>query len=176
MYADALLGILALSAFVFVFYGPWQAVCTDWARQTIFESRDELFDLARAGEMSFEAANYRAIRSSLNCLIRFAHEVSWVEFLALYLGLRRVLTSDLLKGSHLKRALDNIENEATRKKVARLVSKAQRAVVLMMAFKSLPLCVLLLATQVSSSIGKKVKPVARALREKVQLEAETICP
>jgi hypothetical protein len=175
MYFDSLLGIVALAGFALVFYGPWQWVCTDWARQTIFESRDRLFDLAHTGELSFEATNYRAIRASLNCLIRFAHEVTWAEFLTLYMGLRRILDSELKK-SHLKQAVDSIENEATRAKVNKLVDDAQRAVVLMMAFKSLPLCVLLIATQVSASVGKKMKPIARGLRETVQVEAETSCP
>lgn len=176
MTPDVIFGILAFAGFVLVFYGPWQSVCTDWARQTIFESRDGIFDLARAGELSFDASNYRTIRASLNCLIRFAHEVTWVEFYAIYLGMRHHFDSDDLKSSDLKRSLDEIENEITRAKVTKLVNDAQRAVVLMMAFKSLPLCVLFLATQLSSTIGKKVKPFARSVRETVQLEAETSCP
>lgn len=176
MVAEALFGILALAGFMFVFYGPWQTVCTDWARQTIFESRDGIFDLARAGALSFEAENYRTIRSSLNCLIRFAHEVTWVEFCALYVGMRRHFDADNFKESDLKKALEEIESEVTRKKVNKLVNDAQRAVVLMMAFKSLPLCILFCATQISATIGGKVKPIARSLREMVQIEAETSCP
>lgn len=174
MYADALLGILALTAFAFVFYGPWQSVCTDWARQTIFESRDAVFDMACAGDLSFDSKEYRVIRASLNSLIRFAHEVTWLEFVVVYAALSR--SSVLHKDSDLKKALDSIQSDAVRNKLGRLVADAQRAAVLMMAFKSLPLCLVLLATVVSNSIRKRLKPIARSLREKVQLEAETSCP
>lgn len=177
MYADALLSILVVTAFFAVFYGPWQSVCTDWARQTIFASRDQLFDMARAGELSFESSDYRIIRSSLNSLIRFAHDVTWVEFASIYIGLRNVGAAErLVKESDLKAALDRIPYESTRNKVQSLVSDAQRAVVLMMAFKSLPLCIVLLATVVSETIRKRIKPVARSLRDTVQVEAEASCP
>lgn len=53
MHAEALLGIAALSLIAVVFYGPWQAVCTDWSRNYIFEARDRIFDLAESGELEF---------------------------------------------------------------------------------------------------------------------------
>ena len=127
MYADALLGILTLGAFVFVFYGPWQSLCTDWARQTIFESRDGIFDLARDGQLDFSSSEYSALRSSLNCLIRFAHEVTWVEFLTLYSALRK--TGQIDQGSDLKQAIGSIANEKTDTKSRDLWQMPERAVV-----------------------------------------------
>jgi|SRR5580692_10901927 hypothetical protein len=73
MYADALTALLSLALFLLVFYGPWQATCTDWGRNVIFESRDKIFDMAADGELDFDSDEYKTIRASLQTLIRYLH-------------------------------------------------------------------------------------------------------
>jgi len=78
--ADGLVALATLIALLCLFYGPWQGVCTDISRQIIFERRDRLFDMARAGRIDFSSDAYRAARQALNGLLRFAHKLTWQEF------------------------------------------------------------------------------------------------
>src|SRR5262245_42077518 len=80
---QALIGLASLTALVVVLYGPWQEVCTDIARQIIFEKRDAIFDLAHNGKLSFDSPEYGTIRSALQSSIRFAHELSLPRFLVM---------------------------------------------------------------------------------------------
>ena len=79
--ANAVISLLALALFVCLFYGPWQAVCTDWARQILFEKRDKLFDMAMAGKLHFASEEYKSIRRMLESMIRFAHHLTWPKLL-----------------------------------------------------------------------------------------------
>ncbi|WP_338700789.1 hypothetical protein V5279_21525 [Bradyrhizobium sp. 26S5] len=145
--ANALVVIGVLSGLLFLVYGPWQWVCTDWARQIAFEKRDQLFDMARAGELNFKSREYRAIRASLESSIRFAHDLSWPLLLSYLVARRRMVgeKSDLLD------AVNRISDPDTRRKVSKAVNDAQRALLVMVIAKSplavlaLPLVVLILA-------------------------------
>jgi hypothetical protein len=55
-------------------------VCTDIARQFIFERRDKLFDMALDGRLAFDSEAYRASRRAFNGMLRFAHTLTWQEF------------------------------------------------------------------------------------------------
>jgi hypothetical protein len=79
--ANAIIALATLAALLCLFYGPWQAVCTDISRQIIFERRDHLFDMALAGRIDFDTAAYRAARRTLNGLLRVAHRLTWQEFI-----------------------------------------------------------------------------------------------
>jgi hypothetical protein len=171
MYAEAFWGVLAFGACLAVFYGPWQSLCTDWARQMIFESRDGIFDLAREGKLDFNSREYRQIRRSLETLIRFAHEFTWIHFcvLSAAMGYRQSTPSELSK------AIEQISDEVTKAKVKRLVAKAQRSMILMMVWKSLPLILAFLFIRIRP-LRDYIKPKARALREPMQIDAELVCP
>ena len=77
---DAIATIIMLAALAVILYGPWQNYCTDAARQTLFEVRDDLFDMAANGEISFESSEYRTIRSSIEKNIRYAHTLTVWRF------------------------------------------------------------------------------------------------
>lgn len=49
----------------------------DLFRQQLFEVRDELFDYARAGKISFEHPAYKLLRRSANGFIRYAHRLTF---------------------------------------------------------------------------------------------------
>ena len=80
MYADALLSLLSLTLFLTAFYGPWQAVCTDWGRHVIFENRDKIFDMA-AENLTLIQRNIRTFGHPYNFLldicILLLHLASW---------------------------------------------------------------------------------------------------
>jgi hypothetical protein len=89
--ANAIVTLAAVIALVCLLYGPWQTLCTDLSRQVIFERRDRLFNLALDGRIDFNSEGYRAARQVLNGYLRFAHEMTWVDFLisAYFIQIRR---------------------------------------------------------------------------------------
>jgi hypothetical protein len=51
----------------------------DVFRQRMFIVRDQLFDYARAGNISFEHPAYRLLRKSMNGFIRYGHRLSFFQ-------------------------------------------------------------------------------------------------
>jgi hypothetical protein len=166
MYADALLSLAAASLLLVVFYGPWQDLCTDWARQIIFESRDCLFDLARSGELSFDSDEYRTIRGSLEGLIRFAHDLTLMRF---------IILAAVTKGnskSDLRDTIYKIKDRATQQKVMALTDRAHNAIWIMLGCKSLiGLFVMFLAVLIKP-LRKSLALHAKIYEDDIQREAE----
>jgi hypothetical protein len=172
---SAIVGLGILIALAYLIYGPWQWVCTDFARQIIFEKRDAIFDMAADGDLNFNSSEYRTIRSSLESSIRFAHELSLPYFLLMLL----VRKGSISEKSHLVTAVDQIQNAFIREQVRRKVNVAQRALVVMMAAKSPILVFLFLPALVLGAgiyfIEKCHAPARRVVNifgELVQVEAE----
>jgi hypothetical protein len=63
----------------YVLFFCWRDYKTDKFRQRLFDLRAELFDYARAGNVSFTNPSYVQLRLLFNSMIRFAHEVSFVR-------------------------------------------------------------------------------------------------
>lgn len=169
MYADALLAIVVFGLLLWFFYGPWQTVCTDWARQRIFESRDAIFDLASVGKLAFDTEDYRTIRSSLELSIRFAHELTLFRFAVLSSRIKQRNVSEL------SQAVDRITDKETRERVRSLVDNALAAAVLMMGYKSIFLLPVIGISTLIAPIRKWILPHAKAMEESVQVEAERAC-
>ena len=70
------LGLIVLWA---LFYLCYRAYLLDKFRQTLFEIRDNLFDLAAQGEIDFSEDYYRTLREDLNSLIFFADKMSFIR-------------------------------------------------------------------------------------------------
>lgn len=68
---------LALAFLIIFAYGPWQEFIESAVRHKLFKVRDELFDYAAKGNVSFEHDDYKRVREALNDFIRFAHVMSW---------------------------------------------------------------------------------------------------
>ena len=77
---SAILGAIGV---IWFFYGPWQRILVDLLRQRLFEIRDNVFDIAADGRISFDDPAYRFLRDFLNTIIRFADRVSVPRFLFL---------------------------------------------------------------------------------------------
>src|SRR5882762_1469504 len=116
---DAILALLALIGLVCLFYGPWQSLCTDLARQIIFERRDKLFDLALAGRINFDSETYRAARKTMNGMIRFAHEITWVDMVFHQYAVRK----HEQKISSWRSSLQRIEDDELRDEIKNLVTE-----------------------------------------------------
>jgi hypothetical protein len=132
---DAMVALFGLGCLLLVFYGPWQWVMTDIARQIVFEQRDALFDLARSGRISFESEQYRKIRTSLNRLIQFAHNLTWPRFLLLMIKLHRA--GYMARKSELTHAIEAVEDPELQKQLKDCVQKAQKAMIGTMGLKSI---------------------------------------
>src|ERR1700751_1769972 len=119
---QALIGLGGLAALIVILYGPWQAICTDIARQIVFEKRDAIFDLAQHGKLSFSSREYGVIRSSLQANIRFAHELTLPRFLVTAAVL--LARGNRPEDNDLSRAIRGIINPETRAEVETLVHQA----------------------------------------------------
>lgn len=185
MEMNALISLAVLTALLCVIFGPWQGICTDIARQKIFEARDAIFDLAHEGKLDFNSAEYKTIRRSLEKSIRFAHEATLVRYIWLSTLLKK--RGRINARSDLSKAVAEIQDEQTRKKVESLVRDAYKAMTAMMAFKS-PLLFFLIAgiflvyvpclmvrnkvNALRTTIIRDVMNVSRKVGERVQMEAE----
>lgn len=78
-------GILLGAAWSLLFW-LWSAVRLDCFRQRMFEVRDELFDYAASGRISFDHPAYRLLRQSMNGFIRYGHQLSFSQFVMTWLS------------------------------------------------------------------------------------------
>lgn len=132
---DALFTIGCLVCVFVLFYGPWQSLCVEGARQVIFEQREKLFDLAADGRLAFDSVEYRELRDYLNKSIRFSHHMTMWQFLAN----RAALTGIRPKNDEgpINRILRSIEDVEVRKKVAGIIDATAEALVNAMALRSM---------------------------------------
>ena len=68
--------LLSILGITYLLFWRYRALCTDWFRQRVFELRDELFDYAAEGNISFDNPNYGMLRKAMNGHIRFAHQTN----------------------------------------------------------------------------------------------------
>ncbi|MDF1790253.1 MAG: hypothetical protein P1U88_00010 [Thalassobaculaceae bacterium] len=162
---DAIVGILTLGALAVFFNGPWQWVCTDVARQLMFERRDAVFDMAREGKLRFDSPEYRDIRQSIEQLIRYAHDLTLARFL--YLAFARGLIHKSTP-SNFRDAVDRIENAEVRREVHNHLKMTMIVVLVMMVAKSPFLTLLLCAGPLFLGLKAQARRAARI----IQIEAE----
>jgi hypothetical protein len=70
----------------------WPTYRLDYFRQNMFAVRDELFDFAAGGNISFNDPAYRLLRQSMNGFIRYAHNLTFYRFCCTFLNWK--LTDD----------------------------------------------------------------------------------
>jgi hypothetical protein len=159
MIIDALISLAMLIGFVCFFYGPWQAVCTDVARQLIFERRAALFDLARSGQLDFASPEYKAIRRSMEGMIRYAHELTWPHLWFIARG------KPAEEKSAGRVAIASIGDEITREKVKSLLDESIAEVITMMAAKSMWLAPFITVFMIYSLCATGFNALVRNMRE-----------
>ena len=82
--ADVLSLIAVLLGWAFFFFGMMPVFRLDWYRQQLFAIRDELFDYAEAGHISFDDPAYMLLRSQMNAMIRYGHQMTVFRLLMTY--------------------------------------------------------------------------------------------
>lgn len=130
IYADAIAGLVAFSLLLLFFFGPWQQTATDFARQIVFERRDQWFDVARAGHIDFNSAEYRQVRDALNALIRFAHELTFTRFVL------AIAAGETDGPSESSKAIGRITDQYAQVEARRIMVEARSAMFAMIALKS----------------------------------------
>lgn len=80
-FSNSLLSLLALGGLLWFFSRPWKHLVEESARQILFRSRDQLFDIAYERDW-LDDANYRELRNRYNNLIRYCHKLNWMTLLA----------------------------------------------------------------------------------------------
>ena len=133
-FAGAIEGLICLGVLLAILYGPWQRMCTSYARDVIFEQRDAIFDIAASGRLAFGSEPYETIRSSLNALIRLAHRLTLFDVLLFAFVSRRSELHPPRGG--VRAALAQIADANTREEVTRHVYKSELAVVVMILMRA----------------------------------------
>jgi hypothetical protein len=117
-----LMSVVSLALLLWILLFPYNNYRVDWIRQSMFALRDELFDEARAGTISFDSQAYRATRATMNGAIRFAHRLSVSRMIAF-----RLLARARSGRDGLTRAMD-ASPEADRQLCATYLVRADRIV------------------------------------------------
>lgn len=177
MSADGFLFIACIAAALFVFYGPWQWVCADFARQIVFEQRDKVFDIAARGDMDFRSHQYKEIRDSLNYLIRFCHELTMPRLLFYHMFMPK--SPARREHSTVFEIVHSITEVRLRKEVNEILVRAYAATIIMMLLRSLvaPIAaIVIVIAAVVSVCASGVKAVlarwALTLGDNIQVKAD----
>lgn len=176
MTADALVSVLVIAVFLAVFYGPWQALCADFARQYAFEQRDALFDFAADGHISFNSFEYRDARRSMEAVIRFAHDLTLPRLIYLVLSQPRNRT--------IRRGVGKFESRLpieAKGEIGHRLFKTYKAVLAMVIARSLLLLaflplvfLLLLAAKCFSLLKEELIRIVKRAGALIQSEANYV--
>jgi hypothetical protein len=80
--------LLSLAGLVYLYFWIYRGFIVDSFRQDLFHLRDEVFDYAADGNISFDHDNYGMLRSTINGYIQHAHRMTLWHALVLNLFIR----------------------------------------------------------------------------------------
>lgn len=80
--------VVSLCALIYLMFWCYRDYKVDRFRQNIFQLRDQLFDSAKNGDLSFDDDAYQMLRSTMNGAIRFAHRLNLAQVLLFILLVR----------------------------------------------------------------------------------------
>lgn len=118
--------------------------CVDLTRQRLFKIRDELFDYAADGNVSFDSKAYGLCRKTINGMIRFCHDLHWIRIAIM--GISLYFQKDLDK--QYQKYIANRENAhndldpETREKIDQIYRQMHRVVIIHLVHTSLLLLTL----------------------------------
>jgi hypothetical protein len=88
VYYEQIMSLLGLIALWVFWYYLWKPLRVTALREKLFALRDDLFDLAADGVISFNDPAYTQLRLLINGMIRFAHRVSFLTMIVASIGSR----------------------------------------------------------------------------------------
>lgn len=83
------IGWIALLLLWILFFWIYRDYRLDLFRQKLFSLRDDLFDMAIEGKISFDDPAYGMLRSTINGTIQFGHQLGFLDLLCMVLLRRR---------------------------------------------------------------------------------------
>ena len=152
--ANAISGFFGVLVLSFLWLGPVRSYLVNRARDRMFEARDEFFDGACQGLISFDDPNYRAVRESINNSIQFAHAVSSARMAWTYVWLRNSGLSEAMR-RYQPTAL-KFKNLAARELALQSVAKVDRATAELVFWKTPVLSIVLIAIFVVPKLRLKL--------------------
>jgi len=172
--ASALVFLVLVMMFVLWFYGPWQSLCVDWARERMFAARNVIFDLGTDGKLYFNSQEYRELRYRIEGTIRFCHRISWPTLVVLSSSKRFISVPQRPKMSELIAKFADKEVHAI---VQKEVDEIAWIIVRVMIFRSILLMMIFaVAWTASRCIGpiyRLCRSVTDKLVELIQVDALT---
>jgi hypothetical protein len=121
---------LTLIILAFVIFGLWPSQRTDLFRQQMFAIRDELFDFAADGNVSFDDPAYMLLRGLMNGFIRYAHNLTPFRILMSFLRFKFMPAVPSKKWTESwEIALNQVADETARNKLKVYHSRATDLVV-----------------------------------------------
>jgi hypothetical protein len=152
---QACLGLAIL--WLLIFY-CWPGYFLDRVRQELFGLRDELFDAAAKGAVSFGSPAYRTLRDLMNGMIRFAHKMTSVHISLLVLY--RLVVSPLPRVRAVDRWKAELESvsESERRIFLAFHDRMFRIVCRHLIWKSPLLAVICLTDRVMTSLRSLARP------------------
>jgi hypothetical protein len=120
---------ICIALIIVVLFKFWSIARLDAFRQKMFAIRDELFDFAAEGNISFDDPAYRLLRQSMNGIIRYAHQLSF--FRVCVTGIEVALEVKVPKNTWSEAwgmALENVHSDEVRKKLEEFHANAMQAI------------------------------------------------
>jgi len=155
MSAQALTAILesgiALAILAILLLRLWAGLRLDEFRQSIFVVRDELFDFAASGAISFDHPAYRLLRQSMNGFIRYAHQLTWFRLVCNMILWQLHEDHAFTWADRWDSALKTIPDESLRRELTRFQARTLALVVERLVTGS-PFLIAMVAVMVVSSM------------------------
>lgn len=160
-------------ALLWMIFRFWRDHRVDALRHRLFVLRDELFDYALDGNLSFEAPAYKMLHLRMNNLLRFAHKIGFMRLLILFLFRRKVIDAGIFEDREREwqSALGQL-SAAQRKKIEDIHGRVLREIPKHMVFGAFALFFLLGNYFLWSRIRASLLQKARV----VEIEAQYAAP
>lgn len=131
-------GVILTFLWVFYFWFYWQ-YRIDKARQELFAIRDELFDFAINGNISFNHPAYGILRRTMNGMVRFTHKIDFINLIAIILFIKTPTPHSYNFFVIFNKAISDIKSEDVRKKLEDFVIRMNKIIVVHLIKGSIPL-------------------------------------
>jgi len=163
---------ILLGAIWAVLFWPWSSVRLDCFRQQVFTVRDELFDYAASGKISFDHPAYRLLRQSMNGFIRYGHKVSFWQSTVTWIAWRAASKPNRYQWeSQWQEALKSLDDK-TRADLLRLYTSATRLVTKRIVYGSPVLLIALCASAIAVVLSVGLRSASDVMSAALSRTAE----
>ena len=174
---NALFWLLAIIVFWFAYYWLYRDYALDSFRQKMFAVRDDLFDFAAEGNISFDHPAYTILRTTMNGYVRFGHRLRLLDVLLFWMLVPNKIIKKIEKQSFKKQYEESIKDldENTRKHIEHYRLKMTSIVISYSSRTSFPVLVMMCILFVFSFfIGTIHGKVVTGMKKFIDSKADTL--